>query len=200
MTQIPRICQAPQCGQPIPAERLRRYPSAVTCSDDCRIAYRKDTTSRRARAERKAQKKAAAIQARGWQGVVCDYSVRLTCSQVLKDLFDASIPQGHTATSWLREILVTLMRTKGGLGMRALNELVAIKPQGNDECEAALAPGCQALYCDIPSSLWVQIRQRARKEGFKKAAPWLRWMVFRAVRTTAHWRRQTSAQQVKRQA
>lgn len=190
-------CQAPGCGQPISAERLRRHPSAVTCPKDCQKAHRRAQTSRAARAQRARDRQAEEAQENGWQGISCDYSVRLPCSQALKDLFDASIPKGHTAASWLREILVTLMRTKEGLGMWALNELVAIGPQLEDEREADLGPGRQALYSDIPSSLWESIRQRAGKEGFNKAAPWLRRVVFTAVRTTEHWTPKTPAQQFK---
>ena len=191
-------CRAPRCGKPISAERLRRHPSAVTCSDDCQKAHRRAQTSRVARNQRARDRQAAAAREKGWQGVSWDYHLRLACSQRLKELFDASIPKGHTAASWLREILVTLMRPKEGLGMWALNELVAVEPQFEDERAAdIIAHGRQALCSDIPSLLWSQIRQRAAQEGFNKAAPWLRRVVFTVVRTTEHWRPQTPAQQFK---
>ena len=88
------------------------------------------------------------------------------------------------------------MRTKGGLGMWALNELVAIAPTSDDQHEADIAHGSQALYSDIPSLLWSSIRQQAAEEGVK-AAPWLRRAVCIAVQTTEHWRPQTPAQQFK---
>lgn len=50
----PKRCQALGCGQPIPAERLRLYPSVVTCSEACHVAYRKDSISRAARDWRRA--------------------------------------------------------------------------------------------------------------------------------------------------
>ena len=183
----PKRCQAPGCKKPIPPERLRY--SAKTCSEDCGIAHRKNTNSRRNRHQRQAA-------GRAWQGVPCDYHLRLSCSRPLKEWFDASIPQGHTAAAWLREMLVTLMRTRGGFGMWALNELVAIAPQDNDQHEADTAHGSQALYSDIPSLLWDSIRQRAAEEGFK-AAPWLRRAVCTAVQMTEHWRPQTPDQQFK---
>ena len=49
----PKRCQAPGCGQPIPAG-LRLHPSVVTCSDACHVAYRKDSISRATRDWRKA--------------------------------------------------------------------------------------------------------------------------------------------------
>ena len=189
-----RRCQAPGCGRPIPAERLRRHPSTQTCSDQCRDTYRKVKTSRSERRKRKAKKNAAA----GWQGVPCDYHLRLACSRPLKDLFDASIPPGQTAASWLREILVTLMSTKGGLGMWALNALVVVAMQRKDERKDDIAHGRQALSSDIPALLWGEIRKRAAKEGFNTAAPWLRRVVVSTVRGMEHWRPQTPAQQFKR--
>ncbi|MDE2812811.1 MAG: hypothetical protein OXM01_07305 [Gemmatimonadota bacterium] len=180
-------CQAPGCKKTIPQERLRY--SAKTCSEDCGVAHRKNTNSRRNRHQRQAAGCA-------WQGVPYDYHLRLSCSRPLKEWLDASIPQGQTAAAWVREMLVTLMRTRGGFGMWALNELVAIAPQDNDEHEADTAHGSQALYSDIPSLLWDSIRQRATGEGFK-AAPWLRRAVCTAVQTTEHWRPQTPAQQFK---
>ena len=184
-------CQAPGCKKPIPPERLRRHHSVKTCSDDCGVAHRKNTNSRRKRHQRQAA-------GRAWQGFPYDYHLRLSCSRPLKEWFDASIPQGQTAVAWLREILVTLMRTKGGLGMWALNELVAIAPPSDDEREADItAHGSQALYSDIPSLLWGSIHQRAAEEGFNKAAPWLRRAICIAVQTKEHWRPQTPAQQLK---
>ena len=190
-------CRAPRCGEPISAERLRRHPSAVTCSKDCQKAHRRAQTSRAARNQRARDRQAEEALGNGWQGGSWDYHLRLPCSRRLKELFDASIPPGHTAAAWLREILVTLMRSKEGLEMWALNELVAIGPQFKAERGADLGPGSQALYSDIPSLLWSQIRQRAAQEGFNKAAPWLRRVVFTAVRTTEHWRPKTPAQQLK---
>ena len=186
-TPQPKRCQAPGCKKPIPQERLRY--SAKTCSKDCGVAHRKNTNSRSKRHQRQAA-------GRAWQGVPCDYHLRLSCSRRLKGLFDASIPPRQTAAAWLREMLVTLMRTKGGLRTWALNELVAIQPPADDQHEADTAHGSQALYSDIPLLLWEKIRQQAAEEGFK-AAPWLRRAIYTAVQTTEHWRSQTPAQQFK---
>ena len=192
-----RLCQAPGCGQPISAERLRRHRSVKTCSDDCRDAHRNATTSRDARDERDIEKKAQDLQTHGWQSVSCDYQLQFSCGRPLKDLFDASVPQGHTADAWLREILVTLMYSKGGLGMWALNALVAIGPQEKDERTYTIAHGRQVLCSQIPLSVWRAIRKRAAAEGFDKPASWLRRVVVRAVRGMEHWRPQTPAQQFK---
>ena len=105
----PKRCQAPGCKKPIPQERLYRHHSAKTCSDECGVAHRKNTNSRRNRHQRQAA-------GRAWQGIPCDYHLRLACSRRLKEWFNTSIPPGQTAAAWLREMLVTLMRTKGGLG------------------------------------------------------------------------------------
>ena len=184
----PKRCQAPGCNKPIPPERLRY--SAKTCSEDCGVAHRKNTNSRRNRHQRQ-------VAGHAWQGVPCDYHLKLACSRRLKAWFDASIPRGHTAASWLREMLATLMRTKGGLRTWALNELVAIQPTTDNQHEADTAHGSQALYSDIPLLLWEKIRQRAAEEGVK-AAPWLRRAIYTAVQTTTeHWRPQTPDQQFK---
>ena len=179
------LCQAPGCGQPILAERLRRHPSTKTCSDDCRKAYRRDKTSRPARAQREAARAAEAARANGWQGVPCDHYLRLSCDyRRLKLSFDNSIPRGHTAASWLREMLVILMRTKG-LRTWALNELVAVPEPWVRDDDVTL--GNKEIRSRIPSCLWEDICQRAKREQAPSAASWLRKMVYRAVHQTAYW-------------
>ncbi len=145
--------------------------------------------SRSARQQRTRQRQAEAARANGWQGLSCDHYLRLSCSRLLQYRFDNSIPDGETRSSWLREILVPLMRAKG-LRTWALNELVAVETWGESE---AVAPGCQALRGRIPSLLWNSIGQRAKRE---KAIPatWLRKMIYRAISTTEHWFPQTEEQ------
>lgn len=191
MTQPLKPCQAPGCARPIPAERLRRHPSTKTCSDDCRHAYRRATMSRPARHQRAKDRQAEAAREKGWPGWPGDHYLRFSCSRSLKYRFDHSIPKGHTAAAWLREILVTLMRTKG-LRTWALNERVAVP--GYVEREADLAHGSQTLRSRIPALLWDAIGQRAKKEQATPATNWLRTRVYRAVSTTEDWFPQTEKQ------
>ena len=175
-------CKAPGCEKPIPAERLRRHPSTRTCSDDCRKPYRNATGSRKARALRRDQQ-------RGFHGLRRDHYVRLPCSAWLKRYFDDSIPQGHTAASWLFEILEILMRRQG-VRTWALNELVA-DPQVND-CE--VTPGNEEIRSRIPSPLWDVMCARAEAEQATSPSSWILKMVYRAVRQTAYWYPQTDAE------
>ena len=199
MTAPPqKRCQAPGCDQPIPADR--RHPSTKTCSDTCRDAYKNYKQSRSQRKKRKdarlqeaaEQRKvraAEAARANGWQGLPCDHYLRLSCAEWdLKRSFDNSIPQGHTAASWLREILVILMRTQG-LGTWALNELVAVP--GHTEKEDHIAHGSKQLRSRVPSFLWDDICKRAKREQATSATSWLRKRVYRAVWSIEDWYPQT---------
>ena len=140
-------------------------------------------------AELRKVRAAEAIRANGWQGLPCDHYLRLSCAEWgLKLGFDNSIPQGHTAASWLREILVILMRTQG-LGTWALNELVAVP--GHTEKEDRIAHGSKQLRSRVPSFLWDDICKRAKREQATSATSWLRKRLYRAVWSIEYWYPQT---------
>ena len=190
-----RLCQAPGCGQPIPAERS--HPDTKTCSPKCGKDHRNATQTRPERRKRKDAHLQAATRRRlaraaeaacasGWQGALCDHYLRFSCSGSLKRRFDESIPEGETSASWLREILTTLMRSEGP-GTRELNERVAAAPSGAPE--DAVAHGQYALRSRISSFLWAAICQRAKKENAPDPTSWLRMVVYRAVLDT-DWRPQ----------
>ena len=175
-------CKAPGCEKPIPAERLRRHPSTRTCSDDCRIAYRNATMSRPSRAQRLAQQ-------HGWHGLRRDHYVRLSCSESLKRYFDDSIPQGHTAASWLFEILGILTRRQGQEDVGA--QRTGSRSAGRD---CAVTPGNKEIRSRIPSPLWAVMCARSEAEQATSLSSWMLKMVYCAVRQKAYWYPQTDAQ------
>ena len=191
----PKRCQAPGCGQPIQAARLRRHPTAKTCSDDCRDAHRQATMSRPARAKRHAdrvqkagEKRVAralkAVRATGWEYVAHEHYLRLACSKGLATRFDASIPQEHTKASWLCEMVETLMSTQGARA-QALNQQVAQAGPLDRQDDPML--GDQEIRSRISSFLWADIVKRARKDHAASPTDWIRKRVAWAVQPPMDW-------------